>query len=58
MMVNGLNERWKIPIAYFFINSLSGTERSNLVKTAVHKLNETKIVVTNLLVITQLSFGP
>ena len=47
-IVTALNGKWKIPIAYFFINSLSGRERANLCRIALKKIAETDIVVTNI----------
>jgi len=37
----GINGYWKLPIGYFFINGLSGTERSNLLETAIALITET-----------------
>jgi len=40
-LVVGINGYWKLPIGYFFINGLSGTERSNLLETAIALITET-----------------
>ncbi len=32
-----VNEGWKLPVGFFFIHSLDGRERANLVKIAVSK---------------------
>lgn len=40
-LVVGINGYWKLPIGYFFINGLSGTERSNLLETAIALISET-----------------
>ena len=37
-MVVGVNETWKVPVGYFFIDGLSGKERANLVKLCIKKL--------------------
>lgn len=31
-MVTGINQRWKIPVAYFFINALTAEEKANITK--------------------------
>ena len=33
-----LTERWKIPLSYFLIDGLQGTERANLVQICLRKL--------------------
>lgn len=38
MAVN-LNSHWKIPIGYFLMNSLNGTEKTNLLKKALELLS-------------------
>ncbi|CAI6357380.1 unnamed protein product [Macrosiphum euphorbiae] len=40
-LVVGLNGYWKLPIGYFLIDSLNGTERSNLLKTAIDLVKDT-----------------
>ncbi|KAF0765904.1 THAP-type domain-containing protein [Aphis craccivora] len=40
-LVVGLNGYWKLPILYFLIDSLNGTERGNLLKTAIDLVKET-----------------
>lgn len=44
-MAVSLNENWKIPIGYFLIKSLCGTERANLLTKAFQLLNNYKIKV-------------
>ena len=39
-MVVGINESWKVPVGYFFIDGLSGKERGNLIKVCLKKLHE------------------
>lgn len=48
LMVVAVNARWKLPIAYFFINGLNATERANIVKEALIKLHECEVTVTSL----------
>ena len=38
IMAVAINSSWKIPLAYFLISSMSGTERANIVKTCGRKL--------------------
>ena len=47
-MVNGINSRFKLPIAHFFITSLTGSELANLVSDAIHRLNEVGVIITNI----------
>ena len=42
-MVVSLNESWKVPVGYFFIASLSGKERANLIKVCLKKLHDVRI---------------
>lgn len=39
-IVVSLNSSWKVPIAYFFIDGLSGCERANLVKVCIQKCHD------------------
>lgn len=47
-MLNALNGNWKIPVAYFLINGLSGVERANLIKEALCRIHKTGINVISL----------
>lgn len=31
-MLTGINQRWKIPVAYFFVNLLTAEERANITR--------------------------
>lgn len=62
-MAVSLKYGWKIPIAYFLISSLSGAERSNLIKICLNLLQEANVDVcaitfdgapTNLSMVTEL----
>jgi len=44
-MVVGVNDCFKIPIAYFFIKSLTGEERANLVQEALKQLSTVDIKI-------------
>lgn len=49
LMVVCVNGNWKLPIAYFFITSLSGKEKANIVKEAlvlVHEVEVTVVAIT------------
>ena len=47
-MVVSLNESWKVPCGYFFIDGLSGKERANLVKVCIQRLHDVGVKVTSL----------
>ena len=47
-MVVALNSNWKIPVGYFLIAGLSGTERANLVKQCLMKLHDVGVRVVSL----------
>lgn len=47
-MIVALNAHWKIPIAYFFIESLSGNEKANLVRECLKFLSGADIKVVSL----------
>ena len=46
-MVVGVNETWKVPVGYFFVDGLSGKERANLVKLCIRKLDDVGMDVTS-----------
>lgn len=48
MFVTAINGVWKLPIAFFFITSMSGEQRANFVKIAVQLLTEINIYVSGL----------
>jgi len=47
MLVN-INGNFKTPVAYYFTNSLSGSEKSILLKDLLIKLHENNIDVVNI----------
>ena len=48
-MVVEVNETWKVPVGYFFIDGLSGKERANLVKLCINKLHDVGVEVISLI---------
>jgi len=48
LMVVDVNGHWKLPIAYYFINSLSSMERANIVNDTLISLHETGVLVTSI----------
>ena len=48
-MVVGVNETWKVPVGYFFIDGLSGKERANLIKVSIKKLHDVGIDIISLI---------
>ena len=47
-MLVALNDRWKVPVAHFLINGLSGKEQANLVKQCLLKLHDIGAEVVSL----------
>lgn len=47
-MLVSVNESWKIPLGYFFINSLSSTKKAELLNQCFNLLFECDISVTNI----------
>lgn len=43
-----INSRWKVPVAYFLINGLTGKEKSNMVNKCVEIVHTTGAVVVSL----------
>eukprot|EP00794_Sanderia_malayensis_P021103 gene21103-23164_t len=43
-----VNGSWKVPLAYFFIDGLSGSERANLVKICIERLSDVGVKVCSL----------
>lgn len=44
-MLVGVNERFKLPIAYHFINSLNGKERAELLRQVLNSILRTGIII-------------
>ena len=47
-MVVAIDESWKVPCGYFFIDGLSGAERANLVNVCLQRLSDAGIKVISL----------
>lgn len=47
-MLVALNSNWKIPIGYFLLNGLSGSEKANLINTALTIVYDTGVLVKTL----------
>lgn len=47
-MVSGLNDKFRIPIAYHFINSLDASQKSELVRLILNALLETGVMIAGL----------
>jgi hypothetical protein len=52
-MAVGLNEGWKVPVGYFFVNGLTGAEKANLVMQCLEKMAD-----VGLKVVSQTCDGP
>lgn len=48
LMLTCINDYWKIPVGYFFINGISGTQKAILVKQCLQLLEGTGIKVVSL----------
>ena len=48
LMVVSVNGAWKIPCGYFFVDGLSGIERTNLVKVCIERLHDAGVIVVSL----------
>lgn len=48
LMAVAINSSWKIPLGYFLIKSLSGSERANILLKALELLHETNAKVTSV----------
>lgn len=47
-MLNCINGRWKLPVAYFFISSMTGVQKANLVKACLRFLHTSGVQVVSL----------
>lgn len=47
LLVNAVNDCWKVPVGYFLIDSFSGEEKANLVTNALTMLHNTGIHVVS-----------
>ena len=48
LMAVSVNNTWKVPCGYFFVDGLSGAERANLVKVCIKKLHDAGVDVVSL----------
>lgn len=48
IMVVAVNSSWKLPIGYFLINHLTGTEKANLVIEALTRLHDIGVYITSV----------
>eukprot|EP00794_Sanderia_malayensis_P010340 gene10340-11415_t len=47
-MAVAVNSTWKIPVAYFFVDGLTGVERANFIKICLQRLHDTGAQVVSL----------
>ena len=47
-MVVCVNSSWKVPCAYFFIDGLGGSERANLIKVCIERLDDVGVRVISV----------
>ena len=44
----GVNERWKLPVAYFLVNGINSKERANITKEVLRFLNPSGVIIVAL----------
>lgn len=49
LMVVAINKSWKIPIAYFLINSMTGLEKANIIRESLVRLHAIRVRVVSLM---------
>lgn len=47
-MIVAINESWKLPLGYFFIDSLNGEKKADLISNCLQLLEDCRINVTNI----------
>ena len=47
-MVNAVNMKFRIPVAYFFINSLSAVKKADLLSACIEKINKIGVIISNV----------
>lgn len=47
-MIVAINDTWKCPVGYFFVNGLSGTQKMNLVTQCLNALFDCGVIVVSL----------
>lgn len=47
-LVNAVNEKWKVPIAYYYTNKLSGQDKANIINELLIHLNGTGAEIISL----------
>uniref|UniRef100_A0A8C5BZB7 THAP-type domain-containing protein n=1 Tax=Gadus morhua TaxID=8049 RepID=A0A8C5BZB7_GADMO len=48
LMVVAINDSWKIPVAYFLIDGMTGEERANIISECLHRLHATGVRTVSL----------
>lgn len=48
LLVTGINAGWSLPIGFFFICSMNGEQRANIVKMAIDMLHKINIFVKGI----------
>ena len=48
LMLVAENDKWKIPTSFYFINSLTGGEKAEILKTNLMAIHNTGIIVTSI----------
>jgi len=50
-LVTCINDHYKIPVAYYFIHSLTGAEKANLLKQCLIVLHEANVRIVSVIVV-------
>ena len=48
LMVVSVTESWKVPIAYFLVDGVSGKERANIIEECLRRLHDTGVTTLSL----------
>ena len=48
LMAVSMNASWKIPVAYFIINGMSGADMANIIRECLHRLHSTGVIVASV----------
>ena len=48
LMAVAINDSWKIPVAYFLIDGMTGEERANIISECLHRLHATGVRTVSL----------
>lgn len=47
-MIVAINDSWKLPVAYFLVNGLNGSQKAELIQECIKKVEACNLIVTSL----------